>query len=247
MLLGLSLRAAARQRGDPAQVRRCSAAEARAPSRAACGWTSCGLRASTTTRGGSGSGSSSATALIVSAPIISRTVAGPAEGARRPPARPERRRRDHRASCSRAPAARAAVPFRVDERVLKPRVGGLHRGRRLAHVAVEDAGAAGHAHADVLDADRGRRPGRLRGRRDAALDRARRRGAGARRAARAQRRVAARARVRRRRVPAASRALCPMCHLDVVVLRGSDGRVRDVRRARRAGRRRASTSRPRAR
>ena len=35
-------------------------------------------------------------ALIVSTPIISRTVAGAAQAARRPPARAERRRRDHR-------------------------------------------------------------------------------------------------------------------------------------------------------
>jgi multimeric flavodoxin WrbA len=66
-----------------------------------------------------------------------------------------------------------AVPFRVDERVLKPRVAGFlavggsltSQWKTLAH--------ADHAHHHVLDADRRRRPGAVRRGRHTALRAAR--------------------------------------------------------------------------
>ncbi len=146
-------------------------------------------------------------ALIVSTPIISRTVAarlklvadrllGPNADA---------------AIIEALVAAKRAgqdpgVPFRVDERVLKPRVAGLHRGRRVVDVAVEDARAADPAHGHVLDAHGGRRPGAVRGRGNAAVDRAPARGDRAGGAARPQRGDADRPRVRGRRVPRRRRA-----------------------------------------
>ena len=99
--------------------------------------------------------------------------------------------------------------------------GGLPRGGRLADVAVEDAGAADHAHHHVLDADRRRRPGAVRSgfyRAPCCLDQA-----AIDRAAVLGRNVASQLGVAfwaaRYLGPP---GLCPMCHLDVVVLRGTD-------------------------
>ena len=82
----------------------------------------------------------------------------------------------------------------------------------------------------------------LRGRRDAALDRARRRRTGAGRAL--GRNVGAQlGRFLEDTEYRGEPGLCPMCHLDVIVLRGERRRVRDLRRARHAGgRRRRSPS-----
>ena len=112
------------------------------------------------------------------------------------------------------------MPFRVDERVLKPRVAGLiavggsltSQWKTLALPVLHTITFSMQtAMVDqVVFAGAGR-----------ALDRARRRGAGARRAARAQRGRAARPGVRACEYRGDA-GLCPYCHLDVIVLRGSD-------------------------
>ena len=97
--------------------------------------------------------------LVVSAPIISRTVPGRLKllstgcSARTPTAPSSR-------SCIAVRERRRGAAVPVPARRAGAQAAGrrLHRGRRLADAAVEDAHAAGHAHPDVLDADRGGRP-----------------------------------------------------------------------------------------
>ena len=169
--------------------------------------------------------------LIVSAPIISRTVTGRLKllGDRLlgPNADVAIVARAARGARRREPA----MPFRVDERVLKPRVAGfiavggsltpqwktlalpvLHTMTFSMQTAVVD---------QVV----------VRGRRDAALDRARRRGARARRAARAQRRRRSSGGRSRTSSTAATPGLCPMCHLDVSCCAGARSSARPAARA----------------
>ena len=91
----------------------------------------------------------------------------------------------------------------------------VHRGRRLAAVAVEDARAAAHAHPHLLDADRRRRPGRVRRRRQPGVDRARARGAGAGAPSSARNVGAQLGRAFDEAEYLRRPGLCPLCHLDV--------------------------------
>ena len=160
--------------------------------------------------------------LIVSTPIISRTVAARLKlfgdrllGPNADAAIIEgltALRREGRGACRPVPRGRAGAQIPG---------GRLPRGGRLADLAVEDAGAADHAHHHVLDAHRRRRPGAVRGAgtpRSVLLDQA-----AIDRAALLGRNVASQLGV----AFEAARylgppGLCPMCHLDVVVLRGAD-------------------------
>ena len=146
----------------------------------------------------------------------------PVQAVRRPAARAERRRRHHRGADGAAPAGtRAGRP--VPRRRTGPEATGgrLPRGGRLADLAVEDAGAADDARDHVLDAHRRRRPGPVRGGRHATLSGTR--PAAIDRAAVLGRNVASQLGVAfdeaRYLGPP---GLCPMCHLDVVTLRGAD-------------------------
>ena len=161
--------------------------------------------------------------LIVSTPIICRTVAARLKllGDRLLGPNADAAIIEELAAVRRA-GGEPAVPFRVDERVLKPRVAGfiavggsltsqwktlalpiMHTTTFSMQIAVVDQvqfEGAGTPRSIVLDHG-GARP---------------------RRAARPQRRHPARPRVRGGRVPRRAPGLCPLCHLDVVVLRGRD-------------------------
>ena len=226
ILLVEALRAAAGRRGDR---------RARAARRAAAGR---GTRRTTPT--GSGSASSSATpgssarrssaARCPAASRCSRTgcwVRTPTPRSSR--ASSQARRSGH--------GAGSAVPRRrAGAQASRRRV---HRVRGIAHVAVEGARAAGHAHAGLLDAHQGRRPDGGRGRgtpQSVVLD-----DDAVRRAADLGRHVASQ--LGRAWVDAeylGPPGTCPMCRLDVVVLQGRRRRVRDVRCA---GAPRVTTSR----
>ena len=112
--------------------------------------------------------------LIVSTPIISRTVAGRlkllADRLLGPNA--DAAIIDELVAVRRA-GGEPVVPFRVDERVLKPRVAGFIAVGGSLTPQWKTLTLPDPPHHDVLDAHRGRRPGAVRGRRHAALDRAR--------------------------------------------------------------------------
>src|SRR5580658_1955370 len=204
------LRAAARQRGDPAQGR---VAGGRGPGRP--GRTGPARRAPPAQRR---RGSRRARRRVVAVGALDRVrradrqhphhqpdgrrpaQAGP------PPGGPGQRRRRPQPPGARAapPGTRAGRPVPRRRAGAQAQGGRLPRGGRLADLAVEDAGPAASAHGHVLDAHRRRRPGAVRGRRHAALGRPGHRRARPGRPARTQRGQPARRALRPGPIPRAA-------------------------------------------
>ena len=159
--------------------------------------------------------------LVVSAPDHQPHRPGAPQAAHGPAARPERRPRDrreaHRDAGGRRGARRAVPPRRARAQAARRR---LHRRRRRAHPAVEDAGAADDARPHVLDADRGRRPvrrlrcGHARSPSCSTTPRSR----GPRSSGATSPRQLGRSFDEAEYV--GEPGLCPLCHLDVIELRG---------------------------